>query len=164
MVNEDIEASAYEDDDLTGEGGLPPEQADELADLVGDLGSLMVSVKVETDGPACGAAERVAGRIRSGVGEPDCRVQVAEDGEDAVVGPLRRGTGDPLDALREAMTVLGGTWGEAAAVSPGDDPVYYAYRDTVAGDADGPVDGLVRIHLWAATAWSLAGYVREQAD
>ncbi|MFF8445625.1 hypothetical protein ACF07U_32710 [Streptomyces californicus] len=162
MESGDSYAHAYED--LAGEGGLPPERADALAGLVGDLGSLMVSVKVETDGPVSDAAERVAGRIRSGVGEPDCRVQAAEGGEDAVVGPLRRETGDPLDALREAMTALGGTWGEAAAVSPGGDPVYYACRDAVEGDADGPGGGVVRIHLWAATAWSLARYVGEQAD
>ncbi|MGI5199800.1 hypothetical protein ACQEVY_40225 [Streptomyces sp. CA-288835] len=149
-----------DDEDLVGEGSLTAEEEAELVDLIQDLIGLMLSVRIEAEPPVPGVAERLARQIRMGIGEPDCRIQVSDDGADAVLGPMRLDADDSAGALRSAMITLGGSWGDVVNITTSTDPVHYANRAAV----DGPDEaGVARIHLWAANAWDLARYIEEHS-
>ncbi|MFG2023220.1 hypothetical protein [Streptomyces sp. NPDC048825] len=117
-------------------------------------------MKIEAEPPVHGVAERLARQIRTGIGEPDCRIQVSDDGADAVLGPMRLDADDSAGALRGAMITLGGTWGDVVTTTTSTDPVHYANRAAV----DSPDEaGAARIHLWVASTWALTRYIEERA-
>ncbi|MFG2622813.1 hypothetical protein ACGFXC_34900 [Streptomyces sp. NPDC048507] len=136
----------------TGEARLSAAEAEELFSLMSDLGALMVSVKVEAETPVAGAAVRLAERIRTRLGQPDCRIQDDNDGADAVLGPVSGCSDDPGSVLRAAMTALGGIWGDVTVTTNSSGPVHYVIR---AAEQSPQGDGPTRIHLWAASGWAL---------
>ncbi|MFH9733901.1 hypothetical protein [Streptomyces sp. NPDC017260] len=152
--------SNEEDIEPADEMRLSDEEAEDLSKLVSDLTGLMVSVKVEAEVPAAGAAVRFTERIRAEVGQPDCRIQEDSDGADAVLGPISGDADDPGPALRAAMTALGGNWGDVTVTTYTAGPVHYVVR---AAEQSPDEAGATRIHPWAASAWALVRYAEEHA-
>lgn len=149
-----------EDEEPTDEPWLSAEEAEELSGLLGDLYGLMVSVKVETEAPVAGAAVRLAERIRTELGQPDCRIQDENDGADAVLGPVSGDADDAGAVLRTAMAALGGDWGDVTVTTNVAGPVHYVIR----GAGQSPDEaGAAQIHLWAASAWALIRYAEEHS-
>ncbi|MFE3559415.1 hypothetical protein ACFXKW_31845 [Streptomyces sp. NPDC059193] len=149
-----------EDEEPADEPRLSAEEAEEISRLMSDPMGLMVSVKVETEAPVAGAAVRLAERIRTKLGQPDCRIQDDNDGADAVLGPVSGDAYDPGPTLRAAMTALGGHWGEVTVTTNIAGPVHYVIR---AADQSPEEAGATRIHLWAASAWALIRYAEEHS-
>ncbi|WP_455354495.1 hypothetical protein [Streptomyces sp. SYSU K217416] len=149
-----------EDTEPADETRLSAEEAEELSRLLCDLTGLMVSVKVEAEAPVAGAAVRLAERIRTGLGQPDCRIQDDNDGADAVLGPVSGDADDPGPALRAAMTALGGSWGDVTVTTNIAGPVHYVIR---AAEQSPDEAGATRIHLWAASAGALIRYAEEHS-
>ncbi|MGW1765548.1 hypothetical protein ACWCQL_15930 [Streptomyces sp. NPDC002073] len=149
------------DSEPADEKGLTAAEAAELGDLLQGLSGLMLSVKVEAQSPH-GLAAPLAERIRTALNEPNCRIQVSDDGADAVLGPMDPDAGDSAGLLQRAMSALGGTWGGVFTTTTKRGPVHYVIRTAAEGPDETEAE-TARIHLWAATAWALTAYVEEHA-
>ncbi|GHG75301.1 hypothetical protein [Streptomyces griseocarneus] len=121
-----MECAEYEE--LVPEGSLSSEQAADLFEEMHDLFGMSVSVGVEADAPVSHLVKRLAQQIRAGIGEPDCRIQISDNGRDAVIGPTGLNVDDPQGALQLAMMALGGTWDNPGVTDTGAGPVLHTSR------------------------------------
>ncbi|MGW6268898.1 hypothetical protein [Streptomyces sp. NPDC055060] len=150
-----------EDEDLVADTSpLTPEEAAEMQELMHDLFGMMLSVTIETDTPVPGMAEELAQQIRVGIGEPECRIQIDDGTQDAVVGPTGLHTDDPHSALQLAVAALGGTWEDPDTTDTSMGPVLHTSRPA---DANTHKTSAPRVHLWAGTAFSLIEYIEDHA-
>ncbi|MFI9206116.1 hypothetical protein [Streptomyces sp. NPDC053048] len=153
-----MECGEYEE--LTPEGSLSPEQAADLFEEMHDLFGMRVSVGVEAGAPDSHLVKRLAQRIRAGIGEPDCRIRISDNGRDAVVGPAGMDVDDPQGALELAAVALGGTWDAPGAIDTGGGPVLHTSRPVPWPSEE---IGTARVHLWAGTTWAFIKYAEEHA-
>lgn len=171
-------------EDLVAENALTAEEAAELAGLVNDLTGMMLSVTVEGGPDAAGLAERLAVRLRAGIGEPDARIQVEEGGSSAVLGPTRLDADDPAAAMALATAHLGGgSWTEPRTTPTAMGPVVHTVRTGHTGrpglgGAGAPGDpgeagpggaatgeaGTGAVHLWAGCAYAFLAYAAAHGD
>ncbi|MEU2792619.1 hypothetical protein [Streptomyces sp. NPDC007100] len=152
-----------EDEDLTAEAEVSPPTPEELAEmqeLMHDLFGMMVSVTIENDRPVPGMAEQLAQQIRVGIGEPECRIQIDDGSQTAVVGPTGLNADDPQSALDLAMRALGGTWEGPVITDTFMGPVLHTSRP-----GDGSTDKMraTRVHLWTGKAFALIKYAEKHA-
>lgn len=157
----DEEDDEDEDEDLVADvGPLAPEELAEMGELMHDMFGMMLSVTVDTETPVPGMAGQLAQQIRAAIGEPECRIQIDDATQDAVVGPTKLNADDPHGALQLAMTALGGTWEGPVTTDTSTGPVLHTSRPA---DANTDKSGATRVHLWTGTAFSLMEYIEEHA-
>ncbi|MFE4478586.1 MULTISPECIES: hypothetical protein [Streptomycetaceae] len=149
-----------ESQDLVLEGGLTWAEAVELRGLLDDMFAMMLSVTVEADVPVPGLAEQLALLVRTGIGEPHCRIQLSEDGLSAAIGPTGLDAELPLAALAAAAGALGGTWEDPVVTGTAMGPVAGTARDAQELPGGG---GAVKVHMWAGVAYAFVAYAREAA-